>query len=221
MSRRNDAAPASPPPVRVVIVARSRLMREKIAQRVHEVLRYQVAAECATAAAAKEAILRERPELAIVDWGLPDDTGFEIVIATAARRPRTRWFFLCGHEHDGIIAEAVNVGVHGFMLHSEGFSTFDRLVRGVMAGAHHNYCQRSTELLFERWRKKPIELKPKLLQVLRLYTRGRTTKEIAAQLNEPVRNVQNRLTEIKRTLNIFHPCLLCLYAIQRRLIWPF
>ena len=80
-------------PARVVLVEDHTMVRQLLAHLVRDDLGLTLAADCTTVADGREAILREKPDLAIVDWMLPDGRGFELVRTVAPKLHRTRWLW--------------------------------------------------------------------------------------------------------------------------------
>src|SRR5690606_16950953 len=88
---------------RVVIVEDHVLVRELLVSLVQDELECEVAAHCTTSQEGINACLRERPDLAIVDWMLPDGRGFDVVRTTGSRLTRTRWLFLSSNEQEHLV----------------------------------------------------------------------------------------------------------------------
>src|SRR4051812_10689471 len=99
---------------RVALVEDHTMVRQLFAHLITEDLKLHLAADCTTVAEARIALLREKPDLAIVDWMLPDGRGFDLVRAVGPKLPRTRWLFVSSNEQGHLVREAVALGVHGF-----------------------------------------------------------------------------------------------------------
>ena len=79
------------PPARVVLVEDHTMVRQLFAHLVRDDLGLTLAADCTTVAEGQVALVREQPDLAIVDWMLPDGRGFDLVRSVGPKLPRTRW----------------------------------------------------------------------------------------------------------------------------------
>ena len=82
------------PTARIVLVEDHTMVRQLFAHVVREELGLTLAADCTTVADGLQALLREKPDLAIVDWMLPDGRGFDLVRKAGPKLPRTRWLFV-------------------------------------------------------------------------------------------------------------------------------
>jgi len=81
-------------PVRVVLVEDHTMVRQLFAHVVRDELGFSLAADCTSVADGLQALLREKPDLAIVDWMLADGRGFDLVRRAGPKLPRTRWLFV-------------------------------------------------------------------------------------------------------------------------------
>ena len=110
-------------PARVVLVEDHTMVRQLFAHLVRDELGLTLAADCTTVADGVVALLREKPDLAIVDWMLPDGRGFELVRQAGPKLPRTRWLFISSNEQGHLVREAVSLGVQGFVMKRSDLAT--------------------------------------------------------------------------------------------------
>src|SRR3954463_14850654 len=94
-------------PARVVLVEDHTMVRQLLAHLVREELGLKLAADCTSVAEGTAALLREKPDLAIIDWMLPDGRGFDMVRKVGPRLPRTRWLLISSNEQGHLVREAV------------------------------------------------------------------------------------------------------------------
>jgi two-component system response regulator DesR len=112
---------------RVVLVEDHTMIRQLFAHLICEELGLELAADCTTAEG--RGLLREKPDLAVVDWMLPDGRGFNLVRQVGPRLPRTRWLFVSSNEQGHLVREAVSLGVQGFVMKRADLSTLREAVR--------------------------------------------------------------------------------------------
>lgn len=201
---------------RTVLVEDHDMFRELVGQLLADKMQIEIAGDCANVADGTAAILRERPDLAIVDWMLPDGRGFDIVRAVLPKIPRQKWLFVSSSEQGHLVREAVSLGVQGFVMKRTSVSTLRQAVIDVLQGRKY-YCPVSARLLVETM----VEgnpLKPKLSaresEVLRRYARGESLKSIADNLSVSVKTVQNLISIIKDKLELREPAELIVFAIK-------
>ena len=207
---------------RVVIVEDHAMVRELLVSLVRDEMGLKIEADCTTIADGLAACLRTKPDLAIVDWMLPDGRGFDIVRQAAPRLTRTRWLFLSSNEQEHMVRDAVDLGIHGFVLKKSPLEVFREAVRRVVAGETY-YCTESARLLVEAMRSEAVvgtNLTSREREVLRGIAHGENPKEIANHLEVKAKTVQNHLVSLKEKLGIHEPAGLVRYAIKHGYVEP-
>src|SRR5882672_11369584 len=204
-------------PARVVLVEDHTMVRQLFAHLVRDDLKLTLAADCTTVAEAQIALLREKPDLAIVDWMLPDGRGFDLVRAVGPRLPRTRWLFVSSNEQGHLVREAVSLGVQGFVMKRSDLATIREAIRRVLAGETY-YCPASTRLLVDRLvgegQTMGVSLTSREREVLRGFAGGENPKALADRLGISAKTVQNHLSILKDKLGLQEPAALVHYAIK-------
>jgi len=120
---------------RVVLVEDHNMVRQLMAMMVKEQLDLSLAADCRTVAEGVEACLREKPDLVIIDWMLPDGRGFDVVRSAGPKLPRTKWIFVSSNEQEHMVREAISLGVHGFVLKRSDLSLLREAVQSLLREA--------------------------------------------------------------------------------------
>lgn len=202
---------------RVVLVEDHTMVRQLFAHLVREELGLTLTADCTTVAEGGEALLREKPDLAIVDWMLPDGRGFDLVRGVGPRLPRTRWLFISSNEQGHLVREAVSLGVQGFVMKRSDLGTLREAIRRVLAGETY-YCPASARLLVDRMvgegQAMGVSLTPREREVLRGFARGENPKVLAERIGVSPKTVQNHLSILKDKLGLQEPAALVHYAIK-------
>ena len=193
------------------------MVRQLLAHLIKDDLGLALAADCTTVADGATALLREKPDLAIVDWMLPDGRGFDLVRSTGPKLPRTRWLFVSSNEQGHLVREAVSLGVQGFVMKRSDLSTLREAVRRILAGETY-YCPASARLLVDRMvgegQAMGISLSPREREVLRGFAQGENPKALADRLGVSAKTVQNHLSLLKDKLGLQEPAALVHYAIK-------
>lgn len=202
---------------RVVLVEDHTLVRQLLAHLVREDLQLELAGDCTTVAESAAVLAREKPDLAIVDWMLPDGRGFDLVRSLGPSLPRTRWLIVSSNEQGHLVREAVSLGVHGFVLKRSDLATLREAVRRVLAGETY-YCPASARLLVDRMvdesRALGASLTPREREVLRGFASGENPKAMADRLGVSAKTVQNTFALLKEKLGLQEPADLVRYAIK-------
>src|SRR4051812_16706518 len=160
---------------RIVLVEDHTMVRQLFAHVVREELGLTLAADCTTVAEGVGALLREKPDLAIVDWMLPDGRGFDLVRQAGPKLARTRWLFISSNEQGHLVREAVALGVQGFVMKRSDLTTLRTAITRVLTGEKY-YCADSSRLLVEKMvdegRTVAVNLTAREREVLRGFARG-------------------------------------------------
>jgi DNA-binding NarL/FixJ family response regulator len=204
-------------PARIVIVEDHKMVMQMLAHLIKDHLKLTVAAECATFAAGLAACLRDKPDLAIIDWMLPDGRGFDIVRQAGPKLPQTRWICVSSNEQEHLVREAIELGIHGFVLKQSDFQILCDAIVAVLKGESF-YCPSSAQLYVEAMRSQAgslaVNLTSREREVLRGIGRGESPKVIASALGLEVKTVHNHLANIKDKLSIHEAAGLVRYAIK-------
>lgn len=148
--------------------------------------------------------------LVILDLGLPDVDGLELLRTIRVRRPRTRIAVLSSSAEPDVMAEALNAGAVGFIPKSAP--------RAVMAGAISLILAGGTYIPPEVWpaRRMDVAVPPdarvptpaelglteRQLHVLALLVKGRSNKAIARSLSIAEVTVKHHVTSLMRALKV-------------------
>jgi DNA-binding NarL/FixJ family response regulator len=202
---------------RVVLVEDHTMVRQLFAHLIKEDLGLKLAADCTTVAEGTAALLRVKPDLAIVDWMLPDGRGFDMVRQAGPKLPRTRWILVSSNEQGHLVREAISLGIHGFVMKRSDLATLRTAIRTVLAGEKY-YCPGSTRLLVDKMVDEggtvAANLTEREREVLRGFARGDNPKALADHLGVTMKTVQNHLTLLKEKLRLQEPAELVHYAIK-------
>jgi len=193
------------------------MVRQLFGHLIKQELGLKLAADCRTVAEGTVALLREKPDLAIVDWMLPDGRGFDMVRQAGPKLPRTRWILVSSNEQGHLVREAVSLGVHGFVMKRSDLATLRTAIRTVLGGEKY-YCPGSTRLLVDKMVDEggtvAANLTVREREVLRGFARGENLNALAEHMGVTGKTVQNHLTLLKEKLGLQEPGELVHYAIK-------
>jgi len=211
-------------PATVILVEDHTLVRHLLRSMLGEIRNLKVVGEFA---GVKEGIaggLKAKPALMIIDWMLDDGKGIEIVRATAARLPDTRFIFLSSLEKEHIVREAIDAGVHGFVMKRTASAILLEAINTVLAGQSY-YCPVSSRLLVEALRTAAEAgtnaLTARERDILRSIARSEPIKGIAGRLGLSPKTVHNQLKALKEKVGIHDTVGLVRYAIRHGLVEDF
>lgn len=166
-----------------------------------------------------DAAFRLKPDIAIVDIGMPVLNGIDAAREIRKQIPGIRVIFLTMHDETNYVSEAMKTGARGYLLKSSAEEELLLAIREVMAGRRYITPLVPLEATKPHHRgEKGAELSPRQRQVLQLIAQGRTAKEIAGMLHLSVKTAEFHKYNIMRKLNLHSTAELTKYAMQKGLI---
>lgn len=205
------------PSPRIVLIEDHAMIGQLLGNLIRDELGLSLVATCSTVKEGAVALQREKPDLAVVDWMLPDGRGFDLVRKVGPGLPHTRWLFMSATEQGHLVREAVRLGVQGFVQKRADLGTLRTAITSLLAGDTY-YCPASSRLLVDKMvdetRYTKANLTPREAEVLRYFARGHNIKAIADQLGISTKTAQNYLTLLKDKLGLHEPAELVHYAIK-------
>jgi DNA-binding NarL/FixJ family response regulator len=187
----------------------------------------EVVGEAADGRAALALIAREKPDLALLDIGMPELNGLEVAPRLAREAPRTRVVILSMHADEKHVARALRLGIAGYVLKDSCADELPVLLRAVSRGETYlspGISKQVVEALKNRLDageeapSLPDPLTPRQREILQLVAEGKSTKEIAAALGLSVKTVETHRTQIMNRLQIRDVAGLVRYAIRAGLV---
>jgi len=185
----------------------------------------QVVAEAGDGAQAVEMTLRERPDLCILDVGMPVLTGLQATREIKAQSPDTSVLMLSMHRDERYLFEALKAGASGYVLKAEADQDLVQAARSVGRGEAFltNAAERS---LIRDWMSSddadgPREpLTPREQEVVKLIAEAHTNAQIAEILHLAEKTVESHRANVLRKLGMRDRVELVRYAIRRGLVEP-
>jgi DNA-binding NarL/FixJ family response regulator len=184
----------------------------------------EVVAEAADGAEAVELALRERPDLCILDVGMPRLTGLQATREIKAQAPDPSVLILSMHRDERYLFEALKAGASGYVLKAEADQDLVEASRSVGRGEAFltNAAERS---LIRDWMSSDEEgprepLTPREQEVVKLIAEAHTNAQIAEILHLSEKTVESHRANVLRKLGMRDRVELVRYAIRRGLVEP-
>jgi two-component system response regulator NreC len=211
------------PTVRIVIVDDHVILLQGIRKLLEAEPGYQVVGEASDGVDGVELIKRLKPDIAIMDITLPRLNGLDAARSIVAGLPRTRVILLTMHKESPYVIEALNTGVHGYVIKTEASADLLRAIRE--AGRDRMYFSPAiSQIVVGAYRGKDnIESDPltaREREVLQLIAEGNKTKQVAASLGISLKTAESHRTHLMKKLDIHDTAGLVRYAVRRGLIHP-
>lgn len=184
----------------------------------------QLVAEAATGRQALDQARRMRPDIAILDYSLPQLNGLDLTNVLKREQPRIEILVYTMHDTYDVISDLLRAGVRGIVLKTEAernlLSAIDALIarRPYFSGSlsevvlHHfagKGGSRASTSLTQRER-----------EVVQLIAEGRINKEISHILDISMKTVETHRASLMHKLKLRTTADLVRYAIRNNIVQP-
>jgi DNA-binding NarL/FixJ family response regulator len=181
-----------------------------------------VVAEASDGVEAVEAALSVRPDLCILDVGMPRMTGLQAAREIRSHLPDTRVLMLSMHDDEHYLYEALTAGASGYVLKREADQDLVGAIRAVGRGEAFltNAAERT---IIRQWMADGavgpvIPLTPREEEVVKLIAEAYTNAQIAQTLHVSEKTVESHRANVLRKLGMRDRVELVRYAIRRGLV---
>jgi len=118
---------------RVLVADDEPLARERIRGMLARLPAYEIVAECGDGASTVEAILRERPDIVLLDIRMPRMSGIDVLKEITAIDSTITVIVITALEHVALAAEAIEHGAAGYVLKPFDLRRLDAVVVETLA----------------------------------------------------------------------------------------
>src|SRR4030042_6870658 len=165
-------------------------------------------------------IIRERPDLAILDISMTGISGLEIAEEIRNKKVDTKVIFLTMHNDPLTAKKAILSGASGYIIKDNAFEDLLYAIRAVASGGKFISPSISEKVLNSCMAKEVGNhiLTVSESEILRLIASGLSNKQIADKLFISVKTVETHRTKIIQKLDLHTTADLVRYAIRTGLL---
>jgi DNA-binding NarL/FixJ family response regulator len=198
-------------PFEILLVDDHKIMRDGIKAILRHSEEFHVAGEAENGAEAVQFCRRQKPDVVLMDIGLPGLSGIDATTEILRHCPETRVIILSMYDDEHSVVSAIRGGARAFVLKKASDNDLIDALRTVAKGGSYLSPQVSDKLLARiqrgdlESRRSPSALdglSPRELQVLRLVAEGKTSKEIAVMLDLGLQTVRSYRKTMMKKLNV-------------------
>ena len=211
---------------KVLLVDDHTLVREGIRAIIERSGDFRVVAEASTAAEAVEACAKMSPELVISNIELPDRSGIDLTRELLRENKSARVIMLSRSDDEDTVIDALRSGARGFVLKHASSADLMEALNTVARGGSY-FSSEASERLMARIRRgdfgsrqtRPAwqKLTPRELEVLRLVSAGKSSKQIADMLHLGVETVRSYRKSMMKKIGVSNVASLVQFAISQGL----
>jgi len=212
--------------IKCIIVDDHTLFREGLRRVLQSESDLQVVGEASDATEALDRVRQLRPDVVLMDIGMPGMSSFEAARQIDKDCPGTKLIFLTMHEDEEYLLQCLDVGAFGYMLKDAPAPKLISAVRDVYQGRKYLSPQVLGKLVDDfrsraqgkRGQPRGATLTPREREVVKMIAEGNSVKEIAALLGLSIKTVEAHKFNLMRKLDIHNKAQLVTYAIQKKIV---
>jgi len=214
------------PKIRCLLVDDHTLFRQGVRRLLESESDFEVVGEAADGGEAVEKARELRPDIVLMDIGMPGLSSFESSRQIKKNRMETKILFLTMYEDEDYLVQCLEVGASGYVLKDTPAAQLLTAVKDVYKGGKYLSSQVLGKLVEDfrsrvrdtRMRPRMSTLTPREREILKLLAEGNSVKEIAVILGLSVKTVEAHKFNLMRKLDIHNKAQLVTYAIQKKII---
>jgi DNA-binding NarL/FixJ family response regulator len=212
----------------ILIVDDHGLFREGLKAIIERNATFEVVGEAGNGREALKMVQRFKPDVALIDMSLPDQSGIELTRDVLKFSPKTRIMMVSMHSKIDYIVGAFRAGATGYVIKE---SASDKLLQGIKTVIKGDFFMDTSVSqkvvkklvgLHEKEIKIPDDaydtLTPREQEVMALVAEGHSTNEIGEMLFISSKTVENHRSSIMRKLDLHSTIDIARYAAKLGLI---
>ncbi len=183
---------------------------------------------CGEASDGREAVAcasKLRPDVLLLDIGMPNLNGLDAARQILAMAPEARILILTIHDSEQVVREVLAAGASGFLLKSDAGRDVVAAVEALQ-NRRTFFTPKVAQMMLDGYLRPQSEadpsvqhvLTPREREVIQLVAEGKTTKEIATALSLSVKTAETHRTNLMRKLDLHSVADLTLYAVRNGIV---
>jgi DNA-binding NarL/FixJ family response regulator len=215
-------------PTRILIADDHEVVRKGLRSLLESEPGLEVVGEASNGREAVEKAIASKPDVVVLDIGMPELNGLEATRRIVKATPRTEVLILTVYETEEVIREVLRAGARGYVLKSDAGRL---LLTAMEAVSNHKpfFTSRVSELVLAGFLSGDqvksdddsppgTPLTPREREVLQLLAEGRTNKEVAAALGIGLKTVETHRMNLMAKLGLHSVVDLVRYAIRNGIV---
>ncbi|TNV19485.1 response regulator transcription factor [Buttiauxella sp. B2] len=179
----------------------------------------EIVGQYSSAAEAWPALIKNQPDVAVLDVAMPDENGLSLLKRLRQQRPGFRAIILSIYDTTAFVQSALDAGASGYLTKRCGPEELVQAVRTVGMGGHYLCSDALRALRHAGQPAKVLEiLTPREHEVFDLLIKGESVKHIAEQLNLSHKTVHVHRANILGKLQCESTIELVHFALEHQLL---
>ncbi len=213
-------------PIRVLLADDHTLVRAGIRGLLQGLERVEVVGEAGDGQEALRLAETLRPDIVLLDIGMPGLNGLEVAGRLATVDPPVRVIILSMHISEEYVLRALRAGCAGYLLKGSAVAELEVAIRAVARGETYLSPAVSKHVVDDYVTRTggaadPLDaLTPRQREILQLAAEGHSSKEIAERLGISYRTVEAHRAQLMERLGVHDLAGLVRFAVRVGLIRP-
>jgi two-component system response regulator NreC len=212
--------------IRILLADDHTVMRRGLRALLERQPGFEVVGEAADGTEAVDLAGRERPDVAVIDIGMPGLNGIEAASRITTKHPAVAVVILSMHSDESYVLRSLKAGARGYLLKDSPESDLINAIHAVHQGKAF-FSPAISKMLVEDYmrqmRQRGVEdsyelLTPREREILQLLGEGRANKEIATRLELSLYTVETHRSNMLEKLNLRSTAELILYAVRKGIV---
>lgn len=214
-------------PLRILVADDHEIVRRGLVSLLKAHPGWEVCAEAQDGRQAVEKAKDLKPDVVILDIGMPNLNGLEATRQMLLDNPQSKILILTITDADEIVRAVLDAGARGFVLKSDAVRDLLAAVEALLSNKTF-FTSRVAEMVLGGYlgRNRPTtegevalpNLTPREREIVQLLAEGMSTKEVASHLDLSVKTAETHRSNIMRKLNIHSVSGLVLYAVRNNMV---
>ena len=197
-------------PISVALVEDDPAVRQRFKNSIASQQELQWVGEACSVKEGKQLVSDTCPRVLLVDLGLPDGSGLEVIADAACNSPATEIMVVSMFGDEGHVIQAIEAGASGYILKdTDDTSLAEHIIQLVDGGspmspmiARHLLKKMQQRPELEKSQASETLLTKREMQLLKLLARGYTYKEVADELSVSSHTVNSHIKNLYRKLSV-------------------
>ena len=211
---------------RVLIADDHEVVRQGILSLVKMLNQFEVCGEAMDGRDAVQKAKELRPDIVIIDIGMPQLNGLDATRQIMRERPSTKVLVLTMHDSEQVVREVLEAGARGYLLKSDAGRDLVSALEALQLNKTFFTTKISEMVLASFLNSRTMEPTPsnalgltsREREVIQLVAGGKSTKEVAVTLGLSVKTADTHRSNLMRKLGVHSVSELVLYAIRNNII---
>lgn len=215
-------------PFRILVADDHEVVRRGLCALLQAQPDWEICGEAGDGREALEKVQKLKPDVVILDIGMPSLNGLEATRQILKIYPQTRILILTLHDSDQVVREVLNAGARGFLLKSDAARDLVAAVEALRRDKTY-FTSKVAAMVLEGFLKQGTpaamatspargRLTPREREIVQLLAEGKSTKEVAVALGLSVKTAETHRSNIMRKLELHSVSDLVLYAVRNNIV---